>query len=73
MNGLDKRQCSMQVALTPEDDDLRISVIFQGTGKHTFADEKKSYHKSCDVYWQANPWADANVCVDWTKNTLAHL
>ena len=28
-------------------------------------------HKSVNVYWQQNAWADATVCLNWAKKTLA--
>ena len=35
-------------------------------------DEIQAYvHKSVDIFWQANAWADTNVCVDWVQKTLA--
>ena len=50
---------------------MTISDIFRGTCKRISDDEKPSYHKSVDVYWQTNAWADTNVCGDWAKSTLA--
>lgn len=47
---LDKRQSSMQVSFTPEDDDLRVSVLYRGMDKQISVDERQSYHKSVDVY-----------------------
>lgn len=61
----------MQVAFTPEDDDLRVSVLYRGMDKQISVDERQSYHKSVDVYQQPNAWADTDVSVSWTKNTLA--
>ena len=69
--GLEKHQCSLQLAFSPVDDKLRISIIFRGTGKRVSDDEKKAYHENVDIYWQEKAWADTNVCVDWAKNTLA--
>ena len=67
---LDKRQSSTQVAFTREDVDLRVSVLYRGMGKQISEDERQSYHKLVDVYWQPNAWADTDVCVNWAKNAL---
>ena len=71
--GLEKRQCSVQLAFSPEDDNLRVAVIFWGTRKKISEDEIYSYHKSVDVYWQQNAWADTTVCLNWEKKLLPHL
>ena len=69
--GLEKQQCSVQLAFSPEDDNLRIAVIFRGTGKRISEDEINSYHESVNVCWQQNAWADTTVCVNWLKKTPA--
>lgn len=60
----------MQVAFTPEDNDSRVSILYCGMGKQISEDERQSYHKSVDIYWQPNAQADTDVCVNWAKNTL---
>ena len=60
----------IQCSLTPEDNDLRVSVLYRGMGKQISEDERQLCHKSVDIYWQPNAWADTDVCVNWTKNTL---
>ena len=62
--GLEKRKCSVQLAFSPEDDNLRVVVIFRVTGERISVDEINSYHKSVDVYWQQNAWADTTVCLN---------
>ena len=69
-SGLDKRQASLQLCFSPENNKVRVYVIFRGTGKRIKAVEKKAYHESVDVYWQENGWADTEVSVQWVKNTL---
>ena len=49
--GLEKRQCSLQLAFSTVDDKLRISSIFRGTGKRVSDDEKKAYHEHVEIYW----------------------
>ena len=48
--GLEKRQCSVQLVFSPEDDNSRVAVIFRGAGKRISEDEINSYHKSVDVF-----------------------
>ena len=60
----------MQLAFSPEDYNLRVGVIFQGTGKRISEDEINSYLKSVNVYWQQNAWVYTTVCVNWAKKTL---
>ena len=69
-SGLDKRQCTLQVCFSPEDTHAGIAVIFKESGKRIGEDEKESYHKGVNVYWQKNAWADTDVSVEWVKNTL---
>ena len=45
--------------------------IFWGTRKKISEDEIYPYHKSVDVYWQQNAWADTTVCLNWEKKTIA--
>jgi hypothetical protein len=70
-SGLDKRQCSLQVCFSPEDNTVKVGIIFRGTGTRIKADEKAAYHPSIDVYWQKNAWADRAVSVEWVQRTLA--
>ena len=71
--GLEKRQYSVQLAFSPEDDNLRVGVIFPGSGKRISEDEINSYQKSVDIYWQQDAWADTTVCVNWPKKPLPQL
>ena len=48
-SGLDKRQCTLQVCISPESK-VRIATIFRGSGKRISADEIKPYHPDVDVY-----------------------
>ena len=65
--GLEKRQCSVQLAFSPEDDNLRVVLIFRVTGERISEDEINSYHKSVAVHWQQNAWADTIICVNSSK------
>ena len=69
-SGLDKRQCSLQICFSPENNQVRTEIIFRGTGKNIKQMEKRSYHKSVDVFWQRNAWADTQVSCEWVKKTL---
>ena len=50
-SGLDKRQCTLQVCFSPENNQLKIEVIFRGSGQRIKAQEQAAYHRSVDVYW----------------------
>ena len=67
--GLEKRQCTLQLSFSPEDD-LKVEIIFRGGGKRIKDCEKKAYHKSVDVYWQKNAWADTTMSCEWVNKTL---
>ena len=69
-NGLEKRQCSMQVCFSPVKDKCRIAIIFSVTGKRISEDEKAAYHKGVEVYWQKCAWADREVSVQLVEKTL---
>ena len=69
-SGLEKRQYTLELA-SPKGTNIRPGIIFRGTGKRISQDEIQTYHKSVDIFWQANAWMDTNVCVDWAQKTLA--
>ena len=69
-SGLEKRQATLQVCYSPEDNNVKIEVIFRGTGKRIAPHEKEAYHKDVDVYWQPSAWADTDFSVQWVKKTL---
>ena len=58
------------MCFSPKDTNAGIAVIFRGSGKRIGEDEKESYHKGVNVYWQKNAWADTDVSVEWVKNML---
>ena len=70
-SGLEKRQCTLQVCVQPERNQLRLAVIFRGKGKRISSDEKAAYNKDIDIYYQDNAWADTTVSVEWVENTLS--
>ena len=69
-SGLEKRQCTLQLCLSPEDNHVKAEIIFRGTGKQIKASEKAAYHKDVAIFWQKNAWADTDVSVEWVKTTL---
>ena len=66
--GLEK--CSVQLAFSPEDDNLRVAVIFRGTGKRISEDEINSYHKSV-MYTGNRMHGHTRQCVNWAQKTLS--
>ena len=66
-DGLDKRQCTLQILTRADGEQPRIAIIFRGKGKKFREDEKADWHPGVDVYWQANACADTEVSVKWAK------
>ena len=48
-SGLDKRQCSLQVAFRYKGEQPRLAVIFRGKGKRITQEEKLAWHPDIDV------------------------
>ena len=48
----------------------RLAIIFRGKGTRISEDEKSSWHKDVDVYFQDNAWADTKFSVKWAEKTL---
>lgn len=71
-NGLEKRQCTLQVCFNPAGDQPRLAIIFRGKGKRISDEEKLAWHKDIDVYFQENAWADTEFSVKWAEKTLAN-
>ena len=69
-SGLEKRQCTLQLCFSPEDNNVRPDIIFRGGGKRLSPVEKAAYHKGVDIYFQKNAWADTAVSCEWVKKTL---
>ena len=69
-SGLEKRQCTLQIAFSPENNRIKIEIIFRGTCKGIKEMVKRSYHPSVDVDFQKNAWADTKYPCDWVNKTL---
>eukprot|EP00794_Sanderia_malayensis_P013638 gene13638-15064_t len=70
-NGLDKRQCTLQLCICPDDPQVvPPSIIFRGKG-NVPKKEKDAYDKRVHIYWQPSAWMDSNVALKWVKNTFA--
>ena len=72
-SGLDKRQCTLQVAFRPEGKQPRLAIIFRGKGKRISEDEKLAWHPGVDIYFQPNAWMDTKVCCEWGEKTLTEF
>ena len=70
-NGLDKRQCTLQLTICA-DDPQRVppAVIFRGKGNIPKS-EIDLYSQRVHVYWQEKGWMDSNVALQWTEKTFA--
>ena len=70
-SGLDKRQCTLQLCISPEDEQhVPPAIIFRGKGNVSRI-EKDAYDKRVHVYWQKNAWMDRSVALNWIKQTFA--
>lgn len=65
-SGLEKRQCTLQLAFGPETI-VRPTLIFRGLGKRISKDEKLAYDKDVNVMFQHNAWVDTKISEDWVK------
>ena len=50
-DGLDKRQCTLQILTRANGEQPRIAIIFRGKRKKICEDEKAAWHPGVDVYW----------------------
>ena len=46
-----KRQFSLQ-GFSPQDNNVKVAIIFRGTGKRISEEEKLAYYNAVYVYWQ---------------------
>ena len=69
-SGLEKRQCSLQLAFSLKDNTGENWNYLSGTGKRILADELASYHKDVDVNWHEHAWVDTKDCMEWVQKTL---
>ena len=51
-SGLEKRQCTLKICFSPTGKQPKLAIVFRGTGKRISEDEKQSWHKDVDVYFQ---------------------
>ena len=70
-SGLEKRQCTLQICVRAAGEQPRLAIIFRGKGMRISDDEKASWHKDVDVYFQPNAWADTEFSKKWAKRTLS--
>ena len=68
--GLDKRQCLLQIRFSPEGKQPQLGIVFCGAGKCISEDERSSWHKDVHMCFQENAWIDTKVAVDWVKKSL---
>ena len=71
-SGLDKRQCTLQLLISAENNLARVEIIFRGKhgGKFISKAQKKHYHPDVDVFFQPNAWADSEFSEEWINKTL---
>lgn len=54
--GLSKRQCPVQISVTPDKQQSRLAIVFRGKGLRIRKDKHKAWHPASDVYFQVNAW-----------------
>lgn len=65
-SGLDKRQCIVQLTIFGDGiPRVRPTVIFRGKGKRIRPDEKKSWDRRVEVYFQPKAWCDESILKEW--------
>ena len=68
---VDKRQCTLQLYISPEDEQhVPPAIIFRGKGNVSKI-EKDADDKQVHVYWQKNAWMDRSVALNCLKQTFA--
>lgn len=45
----------------PGDNNVKVGIIFGGTGKGISEEEKLACHNAVDIYWLKSAWADIQV------------
>ena len=68
-SGLDKRQCTVQLTVFGDGvSRVRPTLIFRGEGKRITPDERRSWDKRENVYFQKNAWCDEVIMKKWTSD-----
>lgn len=62
-DGLEKRQCTLEICFSPEGKYPRVSIIFRGLGKKIPTVEKSSWHPDVYVFFQQNEWIYAGIII----------
>eukprot|EP00794_Sanderia_malayensis_P008583 gene8583-9501_t len=70
-DGLDKRQCTLQLCIRPTDvQPVPPAVIFRGKG-NIKEEELKLHDPRVNVFWQKNGWMDKEVAQQWVEKTFS--
>ena len=68
-SGLDKRQCTVQLTVFGD----RPTLIFRRKGKRIKPDERRSWDKRVNVYFQKNAWCDEVIMKKWTSDEWCNI
>ena len=72
-SGLDKRQCTVQLTVFGDGvSRVRPTLIFRSEGKRIKPDERRSWDKRVNVYFQKNAWCD-EVIMKWTSEEWCNI
>ena len=70
-SGLEKRQCTLQLCIRPEEpQNIPPAIIFRGKG-NVSEFERSAYDKRVHAYFQENAWMDCPLAVKWIQDTFA--
>ena len=74
VSGLDKRQCTVQLTVFGDGvSRVRPTLIFRGEGKRIKPDERRSWDKRVNVYFQKNAWCDEVIMKKWTSDEWCNI
>lgn len=71
-----KRECTLQLCARYVNSHMastqpRAAIIFRGKGIRIPEEERSSYDKRVDVYFQPRAWLDKYINAEWTERTFA--
>ena len=73
-SGLDQRQCTVQLNVFGDGvSRVRPTLIFRCEGKIIKPDERRSWDKKVNVYFQKNAWCDEVIMKKWTSDEWCNI
>ena len=69
-SGLEKRQCSLHLALSPINDNVKLAIVFHGIGQSIFEDEINAHHEIIKDNQGLVNWAKKRLLCNFIEITL---